>query len=76
MNGQPDARFLDTLAAAYANANRFDEAIAKINAAIQIASTEQATLLKKRLELYQRKQPYRQAAGEKTATISKTKKTR
>jgi tetratricopeptide (TPR) repeat protein len=76
LSGKPDARYLDTLAAAYANANRFPEAIAKITAAIQQAPTEQAAILKKRLELYQQKQPYRQSAGEKTAGISKAKRTR
>lgn len=74
--GKPDPRYLDTLAAAYANANRFPEAVAKVTAAIQLAPSEQAAILKKRLEQYQQKKPYRQAAGEKTAGISKTKKTR
>jgi tetratricopeptide (TPR) repeat protein len=76
LNSQPDARFLDTLAAAYANAGRFDEAIAKIAEAIPLAPTDQATALKKRLELYKTKQPYRQSAGEKTAVTRKAKLTR
>jgi len=76
LNAKPDARYLDTLAAAYANANRFPEAVAKVTAAIQQAPSEQAALLKRRLELYQQKKPYRQAAGEKTAGVNKTKKTR
>jgi tetratricopeptide (TPR) repeat protein len=70
---QPDARYLDTLAAAYANAGRFEEAVAKITAAIQQAPTEQRAVLQKRLQLYQQKQPYRQAAGEKTAAATKKK---
>lgn len=74
--GSADFRYLDTLAAAYANAGRFDEAVSQLTTAIQQAPTEQAELLKKRLELYRRKLAYRQTAGEKTAAAAKTKKSR
>lgn len=73
---QPDSRYFDTLAAAYANAGRFDDAVAKVTAAMQRAPADQKSNLQKRLELYQRKQAYRQSAGEKTATAPKAKKAR
>ena len=38
---QPDSRYLDTLAASYANAGRFDDAVAKVTAAMQRAPAEQ-----------------------------------
>jgi serine/threonine-protein kinase len=75
-SGKSDPRVLDTLAAAYANANRFPEAVAQVTAAIQQAPADQAARMKKRLELYQQKKPYRQTPDEKTASISKVKKTR
>lgn len=65
--GNQDYRFLDTLAAAFANANRFDEAISRATQAVPLAPPEQVAAVKKRLELYRQNKPYRQTSGEKTA---------
>lgn len=73
--GQPvDVRYLDTLAAAYANAGSFEKAVAKISEAMQTATTDQSEILKKRLETYRKQQPYRQGVGERTASAAKAKK--
>lgn len=58
-----DVSVLDALAAAYASAGRFDEAIAAARAGIALATTsgqqEVAAQFRQRLELYQKGQPYR-----------------
>ena len=55
---------LDVLAVTYANALRFDEAVATVKKAVEIAKRkgqkELTTTLLKRLELYEKKQPFRQ----------------
>ena len=59
------AENLDTLAAAYAEAERFDEAIRTINEAIRSAKAagdlQTSRSLQKRLVLYKQKKPYRDA---------------
>ncbi len=59
-----DPRFLDTLAAAYAAAGRFSDAVATAEKAIQIiASGDKKQRLQKiqnRLDLYRQQKPYRQ----------------
>jgi Flp pilus assembly protein TadD len=65
--GGQDVRVLDTLAAAYAEAGRFEEAVRTVQAAIQLASatgrTESARRMQERLRLYQAGQPYREATA-------------
>jgi Flp pilus assembly protein TadD len=60
---------LDSLAAAYAESGRFDEAVATAQKALKLAlklgPEELALELKKRLELYQARQPYRQRVKQK-----------
>jgi len=62
--GSPSPSFLDTLAAAYAEAGRFDEAQKTaqqaVAAAEQAGAREQAARLRARLKLYQSGQPYRE----------------
>ena len=55
--------FLDTLAAAYAEAGDFASAIARQNQAIQLArgSSKENDDMKQRLRLYQQQRPYRNA---------------
>jgi len=63
LTGSSSAGSLDTLAAAYAAANRFPEAIETAQKAIQRASSGQAGLAKEieaRLELYRAGRPYRE----------------
>jgi tetratricopeptide (TPR) repeat protein len=72
----PDARHLDTLAAAYANAGRFKEAAAKIKDALRLVSGEEAAPLQRRLELYQQQQPYRQGQANKSAALQSRPKAR
>lgn len=53
---------LDTLAAAYASANRFTEAVATAESAIELANSsgqkETAEQIRKRLQSYKNNQPY------------------
>jgi len=66
LGGQENAQCLDTLAAAYAAAGRFDDAILIAQRAAQLAqSAGQAALAKNiqsRLELYRAGRPYRETA--------------
>ncbi len=48
-----DAGYLDTLAAAYAEAGQFDQAIKRAKEAIEKASTEEKAAIQARLELYE-----------------------
>jgi tetratricopeptide (TPR) repeat protein len=63
LTNQKDAGFLDTLAAAYAAAGRFADAVATAEKAVQLTASDdnkqrhQAIL--KRLQLYKNHQPYR-----------------
>lgn len=61
--GRSDARNLDVLAAAYAGAGRFDEAVPAAMQALTLAATthkdDLAADLEDRLELYARRTPYR-----------------
>ena len=63
LTGSRSAEPLDALAAAYADAGRFSEAIARANMARQIAlrsgKRELAARIDRRLELYRQGQPYR-----------------
>ena len=70
LNGEPNMRYLDTLAAAYANAGRFDEAVAKVKEAIAYGGTDETPPLKKRLELYQQQRPYRQPGNTAASTTA------
>jgi tetratricopeptide (TPR) repeat protein len=59
---------LDTLAAAYANAGKFDEAIKVAECALQLASASHDVLiaeaLESRLKLYHARRPYREPTQE------------
>ena len=59
-----DPTVLDTLAAAYAETGRFDEAVAAVQTGIEIASAAGAEAvaasLRQRLRLYRQKKPYRE----------------
>jgi tetratricopeptide (TPR) repeat protein len=59
-----DASILDTLAAAYAAADQFDQAVATAEAALGLiddrASSDLETDLKKRLDLYRQRSPFRE----------------
>lgn len=58
--GEDDFMYLDTLAAAYANAGDFEKAGETLQKAIRQAPETAAASLQQRLELYQNEQPYRQ----------------
>jgi tetratricopeptide (TPR) repeat protein len=64
LTGHRDAKALDTLAAAYASAGRFDRAAATAQEALSRASGapggRQAVLIRRRLELYRQSRPYRE----------------
>ena len=59
-----DPGFLDTLAAAYAGAGRFADAVATAEKAVQIIASgdkkERLQKVRERLELYRQGKPYRQ----------------
>ena len=61
------ANELDTLAAAYAELGRFEEAIRAAERAVQImrqlGGESEARAFEERLQLYRRRQPYRESAG-------------
>lgn len=58
-----DAGYLDTLAAAMAEAGRFDEAVKRAKEAIEKATTEQKPAIEMRLRLYEAGQTYREPAA-------------
>jgi len=62
LDGRDDFAYLDTLAAAYANAGQFDKAQKAIAEAIPIAAEGHVKPLEQRLELYQQNRPYRESA--------------
>ena len=64
LDGWNDYRYVDALAAAYANAERFDDAQETIKKAIEMAKDrpEQKKALEERLSLYQEGKPYRMAS--------------
>ena len=57
-----DAGMLDTLAAALAEAGRFDDAVKHATAAMALATGRQRTEISKRLKIYEMKRPYREMA--------------
>ena len=58
-----DAGYLDTLAAAYAQAGRFAEAVHWQTRAIELVAAPLKPDYQSRLEVYQRRKPYRDAAS-------------
>jgi len=62
--GQPNRAFLDTLAAAYAEAGRFSDAVNAAQQAIEAARQQNDPVgvqqCEERLKLYQQRQPLRQ----------------
>ena len=77
LDGRDDPRYLDTAAAAYANAGQFEKACQTLTEAIRHipardaaappASAGQAEALRQRLERYRRQQPYREPQPTETA---------
>ena len=72
LDGRRNVRYLDTAAAAYANAGQFEKACEILALAIDMAkatdnAAAQAELLRRRLEIYQRQQPYREPQPTGTA---------
>ena len=63
LTGRRDLAALDALAAAYAAAGRFDEAVATAQAAVDSAAAagqgDVAAQLRERLALYQKREAYR-----------------
>ncbi len=61
-----NATILDILAAAYAAADRFEQAVTTAQAALELATAsqdkEQTSQIRKRLELYEQKKPYQELA--------------
>lgn len=59
LHGEDDWRYQDTLAAAFANAGRFDDAQRAIAQAVRLAPQDQTEDLKSRQQLYANGEPYR-----------------
>ncbi len=74
LDGERDYIYLDTLAAAFANGGQFDEAQATLRRAIDSAPQENVGPLRKRLNLYKAKRPFRQSVA--TTAQHDGKKTR
>ncbi|MBP86003.1 MAG: hypothetical protein CMJ64_04680 [Planctomycetaceae bacterium] len=68
LTAEQDYEILDTLAAAYASAGRFDDAIKSISKAINLAPPSASTALSRRLELYNADTPFREPLAQ-TASI-------
>lgn len=62
IDGTDDYRYLDTLAAAQANAQQFNEALSSLGQAIQKAPADAAQELRSRQALYQASRPFRDRA--------------
>jgi tetratricopeptide (TPR) repeat protein len=73
LDGESDWRYLDALAAAYANASKFDEAQEAIGKAIAAAPEAQKKNLQSRQELYTQSKPYRETARTATTTTSRSR---
>jgi len=72
LDGRDDFRYLDTAAAAYANAGQFEKACEILAQAIGMIQADnpapaQAEMLRRRLEIYRRHQPYREPQPSGTA---------
>ncbi|MFT5524674.1 MAG: tetratricopeptide (TPR) repeat protein [Pirellulaceae bacterium] len=67
LDGQDDYRYLDTLAAAQASSEQYEQAIATIENAIKLAPTADREELEKRMALYKVGKPYRQGMFAATA---------
>jgi Flp pilus assembly protein TadD len=59
LTGKSDAQVLDALAAAYAAAGRFDDAIATAERAVTLATSDLARDINGRLSFYRRREPFR-----------------
>lgn len=59
IDGESDHTYLETLAAAYANAGQFEEAAAIQSRAIRIAPADRMEQQQERLRMFQQGQPYR-----------------
>lgn len=59
LDGEDDYRYLDTLAAAFANAGQFDKAIELQERVLEAVPAEEADRYARRLTLYEEGQPYR-----------------
>ena len=59
LTGFQDAGYLDTLAAALAEAGQFVEAVKRATESVELAGASSRESIAKRLELYKAKQPYR-----------------
>jgi tetratricopeptide (TPR) repeat protein len=70
LDGESDWRYLDALAAAYANAAQFDKAQEFIAKAVEVAPEEQKQNLTARRELYAQKKPYRETARTASTTTA------
>lgn len=62
LDGDQDYRYLDTLAAAQANAGQFDEAKSTIQKALAAAPSKESARVRQRLELYESSRAYREGA--------------
>jgi tetratricopeptide (TPR) repeat protein len=62
LDGDKDYRYPDTLAAAQANAGKFDDAKTSVNKALASAPIKQAPHVRQRLELYESGRAYRDGA--------------
>lgn len=71
LTAEQDYEILDTLAAAYASAERFDDAITSISKAMKLAPASESTALAQRLELYNAATPYREPLAQTASTEEK-----
>ncbi|MDB6027231.1 MAG: hypothetical protein JWM68_3454 [Verrucomicrobiales bacterium] len=80
LTAPPEAKSLDILGAAYAEAGRFDDAVLKAQAAQTLAISsgkkDFAETIGNRIELYKNRQPFRLGSAESVASVTDTQTNR
>lgn len=76
LDGDSDYIYLDTLAAAWANAGQYDKAQEAMHRALVLAPAENKSALEKRLGLYQAGKAYRQAVDAPPRRVASRPKSR
>jgi tetratricopeptide (TPR) repeat protein len=70
LTGYQDAGYLDTLAAAYAEARQFEDASQRVQEAILLAGEKEKAAMNERLKLYESRKPFRDRKRNRVAPPS------
>jgi tetratricopeptide (TPR) repeat protein len=72
LDGDKDYRYLDTLAAAQANAGQFDAAKKSVNLALEVVPPKEMSKVRQRLDLYESGRAYREGGPAETVRSAST----